>query len=393
MNNRERVLKILRQEKVDRVPFMPLTTRTWFFSQPEYAKKFKPKWNELGQYVPDVDYDIEMEDIEWRSKFYENIGITFCQYANQHGGMHIAYKENPKAKIKIKKIRNADDTKFKFIFETPLGNLEQKSELFPNATIAIREPLLKTLDDYKIYKYIIENQIAEWHGLNEWAEKVLKAIRNRGVIFGSGPVPPVMLWIFTVLGVEGVTFGIADHKKELDEMVKIAHKINFEYLDIVVKTPFEIIIADAVNGVLSISPKIYDEYFLPYHQDYSKVLKANKKLYVSHSSGEPIGPILSSIEQTGLDGLYGFKFPPNPGDPTIGEVCKRWAGKMTVMGGIDPHFLATSNPKKIKEWVKHAIDNVGDCSNFILGTADDTPFGTPVENIAAIPEALDEIYG
>lgn len=66
---------------------------------------------------------------------------------------------------------------------------------------------------------------------------------------------------------------------------------------------------------------------------------------------------------------------------------------MTVMGGIDPHFLATSTPVKIKEWVKQAMENVGDCSNFILGTADDTPFGTPVANLAAIPEALDEIYG
>lgn len=394
MNNRERVLKTLRGEKADRIVFMPLTTRTWFFSVPEYARKFKPKWNELGQYVPDVDWDLEFEEIEWRSRFYENIGVTFCQYTNQHGGNHIQYKENPAAGIKVTKIRNDQDNKFKFIFDTPAGSIEQNSEMFPNATIAIRNNLLKSLEDYKVYKYILENQVVSWPGLNDWAGKALQSIEGRGVIFGTGPVPPIMLWIFTVLGVEGVTFGITDHKKELDELVALAHKINLEYLDLIVKSPFEIIIADAVNGVLAISPKIYDEYFLPYHMDYSRVLKEYGKLYVSHSSGEPLGPILDSIEKTGLDGLYGFKFPPNPGDPEIGKVCKKWAAKkMTVMGGIDPHFLATSNPIKIKEWVKQAMDNVGDCSNFILGTADDTPFGTPVANLAAIPQALDEIYG
>jgi hypothetical protein len=394
VNNRERVLKTLRGEKTDRTVFMPLTTRTWFFSVPEYARKFKPKWNELGQYVPDVDWDLEFEEIEWRSKFYENIGVTFCQYTNQHGGNHIQYKENPAAGIKVTKIRNDRDNKFQFIFDTPIGSIEQKSEMFPNATVAIRKNLLQSIKDYKVYKYILENQIVSWPGLNDWAEKALHSIEGRGVIFGTGPVPPIMLWIFTVLGVEGVTFGIADHKKELDELVALAHKINLDYLDLIVKTPFEIIIADAVNGVLAISPKIYDEYFLPYHMDYSRVLKEYGKLYVSHSSGEPVGPILDSIEKTGLDGLYGFRFPPNPSDPEIGTVCRKWAAKkMTVMGGIDPHFLATSTPAKIKEWVKQAMDNVGDCSNFILGTADDTPFGTPVANLAAIPQALDEIYG
>lgn len=372
---------------------MPLTTRTWFFSRPEYAKKYKPRWNELGQYIPDVDFNVEMEEIEYRSKYYEDIGVTFCQYGSEHYGNHLLLKENLEAGIKIKKIRNEDNTKYNYIFETPVGNLSQESEMFKNATIAIRKPLLQTLEDYKIYKYILENQIVSWPELDNWAENVLEAIGDRGVIFANGPVPPVMLWIFTVLGVEGVTFGTLDYKKELGELVELQHRINLEYLDIIVKAPYEIIIADAVNGVLSINPRIYDEYYLPYHQDYAKVLKKNNKLYVSHASGEPVGPILSSIEQTGLDGLYGFKFPPNPGDPAVGEVCRKWTGKMTVMGGIDPHFLATSTPAKIKEWVKQVMDNVGDSSNFILGTADDTPFGTPVENIAAIPEALDEIYG
>lgn len=333
MNNRERVLKTLRGEKADRTVFMPLTTRTWFFSVPEYAKKFKPKWNELGQYVPDVDWDLEFEEIEWRSRFYENIGVTFCQYTNQHGGNHIQYKENLSAGIKVTKIRSDRDSKFKFIFDTPVGRIEQNSEMFPNATIAIRKNLLGSLEDYKVYKYILENQVVSWPGLNEWAAKALRSIEGRGVIFGTGPVPPVMLWIFTVLGVEGVTFGITDHKKELDELVALAHKINLDYLDLIVKAPFEIIIADAVNGVLAISPKIFDEYFLPFHMDYSKVLKDYKKLYVSHSSGEPVGPILDSIEKTGLDGLYGFKFPPNPGDPEIGKVCKKWAVKKNDCNG------------------------------------------------------------
>lgn len=399
MNNRERVLQILKGEgdQVKKVPYMPLTTRTFWWSVPGYEKKFgKPKWNNIGQYVPDVDPKYEFEEVEWRSKFYSDIGVTFLKYTNEHGGNQIQYEENPEAGIKIKKIRKEANTKFKFIYETPVGKLVQESELFSNNTIATRKPLLNSLEDYKVFKYIIENQKTEksLSYYKSYAKNCLEAIDDRGVVFGTGPIPPLMVWIFTVLMVEGVIFGIKDHKKELGELVEVAHKTNLEWLDIIVKSDFKIIIADAVNGVLTIDPQIFDEYWLPYHQDYARVLRNNDKLYVSHASSEPVGPILNSLEKTGLNGLYGFVFPPNPGDPTIGEVCKRWASKkMVVMGGISPHFLATSTPDKIKEWVKRAIDNIGDTSNFILGTADDTVFGTPIANIAAIPEALEEIYG
>jgi uroporphyrinogen-III decarboxylase len=379
------------------VPYMPLTTRTFWWSVPGFQRKFgKPKWNNIGQYVPDVDPEFEFAELEWRSRYYEDIGVTFLKYTNEHGGMQIQYSENTKMRINVKKIRDKENTKFKFIYETPIGNLEQDSGLYSNYTIASKKPLLNSLNDYKIFKYIIENQIPE-NSLKyyfDFSKNCLKAIGDRGIAFGTGPIPPLMVWIFTVLMVEGVIFGIKDNKKELDELVEAAHKVNLKWLDIIVKSDFKVIIADAVNGVLTINPQIFDEYWLPYHQSYAEVLKRNNKLYVSHASSEPVGPILDSLEKTGLNALYGFVFPSNPGDPEIGEVCRRWASKkMVVMGGISPHFLATSTPDKIKEWVKRAMDNVGDAGNFILGTADDTVFGTPMKNIAAIPEALDEIYG
>jgi len=399
MNYRGRVLKILRGQgdQVDKIPYMPLTTKTFWWSVPEYEKRFgRPQWNNISQYVPDVDPQYEFEEIEWRSKYYENIGVTFLKYTDEHGGNQFQYSENPEAGIYIKKIRNKDNTKYKFIYETPLGNLEQESGLYSNYTIATKKPLLNSLDDYKIFKYIIDHQIPEktvGYQL-EYSKKCLEAIGNRGVVYGTGPIPPLMVWIFTILMVEGVIFGIKDNKKELEELVNSAHKVNLDWLDIVVKSEYEIIIADAVNGVLTINPQIFDKYWLPYHQDYAKVLKKNNKLYVSHASSEPLGPIIDSLMETGLNGLMGFVFPPNPGDPSIREVCKKWASKnMIVIGGISPHFLATGRPREIKEWVKRAIDNVGDAKNFILSTADDTVFGTPMKNIAAIPEVLDEIYG
>jgi len=392
MNNRERVLNILRHKKADRVPFMPLTTRTWFFSLPEYRKKFKPLWNEVGQYIPDVDYSLEMEEIEFRSKFYESIGVTFLQYGSEHGGNHIVPQENLDAGIKVKKIRNEEDNKFKFIYETPVGSLEQSSDLSKSASIAVRDHLIKNIDDYKVYKYILENQKIQWPELNSWSENVLKAIGDRGVAFANGPVPPLMVWVFTVLGVDGIAFGLWDHKKELLELVDLQHKMNMAYLDLIVKCPFEIIIADAVNGTYMTSPQIYKEQYVPFHQQYAKVLHENSKIYVSHSSGEPRGAILHDIEQTGLDGLYGFIYPVHPGEPELGKWCKMWEGKITVMGGIDPHLMATGTTRQISEKVKQIMDEVGDAPNFILGLADDTVYGTPVENLAEVPKTLDKLY-
>ena len=101
-------------------------------SVPEFQRKFgKPKWNNIGQYVPDVDPEFEFAELEWRSKYYENIGVTFFKYTNEHGGNQIQYTENAKMQINVTKIRDKENTKFKFIYETPVGNIEQESGFIP----------------------------------------------------------------------------------------------------------------------------------------------------------------------------------------------------------------------------------------------------------------------
>ena len=153
--------------------------------------------------------------------------------------------------------------------------LNKSPDLFQLYYCHKKKPLLNSLNDYKVFKYILENQIPE-NSLNyyfDFSKKCLKAIGDRGITFGTGPIPPLMVWIFTVLMVEGVTFGIKDHKKELDELVEAAHKINLKYLDLIVKSAFRNNHSRCRKWCSCINPQIFDEYFLPYHQYYSRGLK------------------------------------------------------------------------------------------------------------------------
>ena len=143
-DKRQEIINILSHKKEKRVPFMPMCTRTFFFSLPEYKAKFKPVWYGLGHYMLDVPDDQILEDIEYRADFFDKIGATFSQWSTWYGDTAFESRENPNAGIKIKKERSQDNKKFKFIFETPMGNLEQNYEMSSVATIFVHPMLVRT---------------------------------------------------------------------------------------------------------------------------------------------------------------------------------------------------------------------------------------------------------
>lgn len=62
------------------------------------------------------------------------------------------------------------------------------------------------------------------------------------------------------------------------------------------------------------------------------------------------------------------------------------------MGGLDSDFIATKSVKKIQQKTRCILSDVAPGDNFMLGTADDTPYGTPIENLKAVSNLVRE-YG
>ena len=118
-----------------------------------------------------------------------------------------------------------------------------------------------------------------------------------------------------------------------------------------------------------------------------------EKICLDHISGQKIKLFLEGIEQAEMDGFYGFTFPAVDGDISLAEVTRRWQIKKIVpMGRLSPHFLATSTPEEVSEMTKRILDQVKDMP-FLLGTADDTIFATPIKNLEVVSNTIRAFYG
>ncbi|MHC4085366.1 MAG: hypothetical protein ACYSWZ_06940 [Planctomycetota bacterium] len=66
-------------------------------------------------------------------------------------------------------------------------------------------------------------------------------------------------------------------------------------------------------------------------------------------------------------------------------------GKFAVMGGIPSDFIATKNVKDVQDKAREVLVDAVPCGHFMPGTVDDTPYGTPPENLKAVSEVVREI--
>lgn len=315
------------------------------------------------------------EELDFRVNFYREIGTDFMQWE----GGNACRIEMPHVKMQREQKGNNLLVKYR----TPIGELWQEFVFtYESQTFYNKDYLLKSVQDFPIYRYLIEDTV--FTPQYRTAQDLLDIIGENGIIFSDGAVPPLEDWICNVLGTEGTVFGLHDYKREIDELVQLKDKRNLEYSKILAKSPLKIFLLAATWSIGRISPKIYKEYYSPYLKKYNEIIHRQGGICLDNASGECLSPYLGLIESVAMDGLYGLVFPSRPGDPKLSGMCIRWKDKMTGMGGIDPHFLATANVNQIKERTKRILEEVRPFFNFILGTADDVVYGTPVQNLEAV---------
>jgi hypothetical protein len=303
----------------------------------------------------------------------------------QWGGFP-CHRTKSSARVEVKSTRK--DNTIYTEYHTPVGTLTSEQVYSETAhTIYHTKDLLENVEDLKVYQYMIENQSYEPE-YDRLAEQ-LNILGEEGVFFISAPPPPLKSFLLGVMRLKNAIYIIHDHKPEFDNLVKVVDSKNQEIYQILAESPDEVFLDAAVTGTGMISPKIFEEYYLPYTKKYAEILHKKGKLYINHASGEPVRNILEMVKMTDIDGLYGLSYPP-VGDMRISEVRNGLGGNIAAMGGLDSDFIATKTAKEIQDKTRFILSDVAPGDNFMLATADDTPYGTPIENLRAVSDVVQE---
>lgn len=375
MTSRERILSVLRGNNADRIPWIPLCSWTYFESTPHH--KAGADWMDPEALKVRIDFfhQIEADYMQW---------AAFPYYSDEYG--MLVPRTKPAANVEIKK--DAIGNTIRTEYRTPVGMLTAIDKYSEGGhTTFHHKDLLETVEDLKVFEYIVES--IHYAPDHESLARQLEILGEEGVLLVSAPPPPLKSFLLGAMRLQHAVFMIHDHKDAFDHLVAVVHEKNEEIYRMLIESPATLFHDPAVVGLGMISPNIFEEYYLPYTRKYAGMLHKAGKLYTNHSSGEPIGKILEGIKESGIDGLYGLTYPPTV-DTTISEVLDVFGGRIAVMGGMPSDYIATKSVEEVQAKAREVLEDVAPGKHFMLGTVDDTPYGTPPENLKAVSEVIGE---
>jgi len=374
MNSRERLSSIFKGVRPDRIPWAPLIDGYFLSSLKE--KNIEMNSIELLRHI-------RADILERHVSTYIDILQTGSSYMIYMNPKDIMVQKN----IKITMNFNKKSGEIFYIYETPLGIIKEKY-VFTKASPFLPFPVerkIKKKEDLSIYKYLLTN-IQPVPNFNNF-QKVVDYIGDDGLATASGPPTPLLRLLEKDMGVENFYYYLYDYPKEMEEILDIMHERNKNIYRIIIKSPAEVIIGYENSSTTLFSPQIYKNYCLHQINEYTDIVREAGKIFLTHMCGK-LDNIMDLISEGKQNGITDITSPPT-GDLNISKALKVWGRNKIVIGGIDATAFTQLSVDDIKEYVKDLLEQINPSDNFILGSGDAVPYGTPLENLKAVTEVIE----
>ena len=379
---RTQLLESIRTKHVTEHAFIPLCVYDYFEGVPEYLELLKADAKECDpDGFPTIGerfrYFLGEEGLAYRMEHFREMGaglLGWCQ----------GYALSGDCDGDVTVEEHIDGLTTTFIQTTPIGSIQTTSEMSPVSGISyVTERPLKNMDDVRTYKYIVEAGSVSAN--YEVSEKQLARIGEAGIMSGAGLSCPFheLLYMFDAEEFLLMSFDLPPVVKDLLDTM---HKKVLESVEILAKSPLQILDHEDLWDARQISPKLHAEYYAPYQREYNDILHAHGKLSMDHLSGQEIEPFLDSVEAADHDFIYGNTLEPATMDGLV-RLMDRWEGKIVPCIGPSPDFLRRFSADDVRNLVKMFVDKVGG-RKLIVGSADAVCHGTSPANLRAVSEAL-----
>jgi len=361
MTGKERILAALRQEPVDRVPWVPLLVPSTIAGFPKDAP------HRVAEAQRAVGCDI------WTQAVADRIG---------------QWLPNPRSYIY--RLQYFVDGDIVTGFETPEGTITGRQRSGVGGSISAPvEYMLKTPQDLRVYRYVLENSflfVADYTDNYKWEEKI---IGEDGVITDATVgMPPYQMLITLLAGVESTNELQSEVPELFDEVMEIMHRQNLlQIRETAKRSKAEIFISSDNTSLTTISPKTYGKYCASQLSEYADVLHRYGKLHVIHMCGK-LHSLTEQINASRFD--CAADIAPSPtGDMELWEAAEALPN-LAVKGGIGPETFISDDPEVCYSKAIEILEKTRGRLGVLLGSGGSIPSGTSIENLRAITKAVEE---
>ncbi len=363
--NRERLLRVLRQQPVDRVPVAP-------FIHVNYVKEF------FGSH--------EVDWVDKTPEVYAHFGFDLI-HRNCTPPYDALGPSGPDWRIETSTRAEGRDETTTTIIRTPEGELRYVDALrwvyeYDAEGSTVEYPIKSERDFELLARYQPEHGPAD----------VADVVRARQAVGDEGVTAP---WI------QGAFNLVAFHYRKLDDLLMDAvlnHDFYARMMEHFLQRYMAYIqqVIDAGVDVLSyagnianaklVSPAFFRENIWPYEKRFIEFIQRQGVIALYHNCGYGRN-LLSLYPSLGM-GAYESLTPPPYGDTILADALDIFGEGTTLSGNIDQVTLLREGPDELIEAaVKEVLDTVKGRAHFILATTDYFNDCTPHDKIHLLADA------
>ncbi len=365
MTERERLLKVLKGETPDRVP--------WFADLGHwYRAESGEKWDLFN--ISNCTKEICDLHREVRAGWYIEAGSLHEEFYED--GVH--REREISGNLAVER------------YITPAGEIymERKWNQI-SFSWDITKLMIRKISDLDILLYAIERK--NFRPRYENWEVIERTGGDIGLGFPSLGYTGLGSLISYYMGVENTVYGIYENAEIIERYIKAYNEKQLELVDIYCNSPApHMFFTDNLSGDVQ-SPDIFMRFSYDHYQKIAERFHKAGKSISTHMDGLLDG-ILRIVATTGID-VADACTPAPTGDLSPAEIRRQAGDKMIIMGGISPVMWLPST--KEKDFIKHVRDwlDLRKINNrIVLSAGDQVPPGTEISRIKLVSELVEE-YG
>ena len=376
MTERERMLAVYRGETPDRVPFF-LDLSHWFYQKHGIpfdlsVPHLEPEWDLIayhrqvgaGFYVPNLNsyYDVS---------FPPDVVATTTR--SEPSDLVPGAVGEPEITWRI---------------ETPIGAIERKRKWEEQSySWNVSHWGVRTEQDLRVLGYALSRRQYQpaWERYTPWVE----ALGDYGVVYVSIGYSAIGHLLGYWMGIEQTIYAAADMPGVLREVVDEINDNLLDCVDLVCKSPAEVIImGDNFSGDIQ-SPRFFKKWSEPFYREAIQRVKQAGKYSAVHIDGRLKGILKCFAE---LEASCADAVTPAPMGDLTPRQCREEAGpEMVLSGGVPPNlWLPEVGDSTFRQAALDWLEIRKLSPRLVANAGDQVPPGAPEYRIEMMRELVEE---
>lgn len=360
MTKRERYLRALRNEPVDRLVWAPNFDYWLHVNRAEGS--LPPKFRDLS-----------------RNDIVRAIGGTLW---NRAAGLRGRCDDTVKDAWRDEQGRTVHEV------TTPVGTVREvySPTEGPHRTKALTEHFIKDLASLRTMKYIVE--ATHYEANYEPTRQALAETGEDGIVLNSCFCVPFIQFAKTDAGYMNGLLLWNDYREDVDSLIRLYFDKFVEGYRILADGPADVIATgDNMDGFM-ISPPIFQEYAVPFYRAVKAACAAKGKLFEGHWCGRTQN-LLAMVPGCGLDVVEAIVTQPMA-DISVQDALGLLRGEVVLQGGIPAVLMCKEGASRrdFEAYIGDVICPLRGRRGFVLGMSDNVPPNADFSRVEAVAELI-----